>query len=307
VTLPNFLIISPGKSGTNALYHYLEQHPEIYMSPVKEPRFFALEGREPDSFQGPGDREIMSRGTATTLEDYQALFAGVSGEKAIGEATVTYLHVPGAAARIKHYVPEVRLIAVLRNPVERAYSAYLRKVLTGREPLGFSEALEEEEERIQNNWAPGWQYKRVGFYHAHLTRYYELFDAEQIRVYLYEDLEEDPVGTTQSIFRFLEVNDAFVPDISVRYDDDLSVVPRSHTLHTFVGKPNALKSALKPLVPRGLRRRISANLHRGNLKGAPPMAQEVREELTEAYREDIIKLEGLIGRDLSGWLGEEVS
>jgi hypothetical protein len=305
VTLPNFLIISPGKSGTNALYHYLEQHPEIYMSPVKEPRFFTLEGREPDSFQGPGDQEVMSRGTVTNLEDYRALFAGVSGEKAIGEATVTYLHVPEAAGRIRHYVPEAKLVAVLRNPVERAYSAYLRKVSTGRERSSFSEALEEEEERIQNNWAPGWQYRRIGFYHEHLTRYYELFEPEQIRVYLYEDLKEEPVGTTQSIFRFLGVDDTFVPDTSLKHDDDASSVPRSYALNTFVGKPNPLKSVLKPFVPRGLRRRISAKLHESNLKGAPPMDEGVREELTEAYREDILKLEGLIGRDLSGWLSEE--
>jgi Sulfotransferase family len=305
--LPNFLIISPGKSGTNALYHYLEQHPEIYMCPVKEPRFFALEGREPDSFQGPGDREMISQTAVTTLDDYQALFAGVSGEKAIGEATVTYLHVPEAAARIKHYVPQAKLVAVLRNPVERAYLAYLRKVLTGRETLGFSEALEEEERRIHNNWAPGWQYKRIGFYHAHLTRYYELFEPEQIQIYLYEDLEEDPLGTTQSIFSFLEVEDSFVPDTSASYDDNLSVVPRSHAFNTFVGKPNALKAALRPFLPQRLRRGILAKLHERNLKGAPPMDEGIREELTEAYREDILKLEGLIGRDLSGWLGQEAS
>jgi hypothetical protein len=306
MTLPNFLIISPGKSGTTSLYHYLKQHPEVYMSPIKEPRFFALEGRDPASFQGPGDREMIGQTAVTNLEDYQALFAGVSGEKAIGEATVTYLHDPEAASRIRHYVPEAKLIAVLRNPVERAYSAYLRKVLTGREPLGFSEALEEEEERIHNNWHAMWHHKSRGFYHEQLSRYYELFDQDQIKVYLYEDLKEDPLGTTQSIFRFLGVDDTFVPDTSVKYDD-VPGVPRSHALHTFVGKPNPLKSALKPFVPRGLRRRISANLHKGNLKGAPPMDEEIREELTEAYREDITKLQRLIGRDLSGWLGEEAS
>jgi hypothetical protein len=305
MTLPDFLIIGAQMAGTKSLCRYLEQHPEVYMSLY--PRFFALEGKDPATFRGPGDREMISQTAVTNLEDYRALFAGVSDEKAVGEATVTYLHLPEAAGRIRHYVPEARLIAVLRNPVERAYSAYLRKVSTGRETLGFSEALEEEEERIQNNWAPGWQYRRVGFYHAHLTRYYELFGHEQIRVYLYEELDRNPTGVTQNIFRFLGVDHTFVPDTSVRYDDDVSGIPRSHALHTFVGKQNPLKSALKPLLPRGLRRRISANLHKGNLKEAPPMPQEVREELTEAYREDITKLEGLIGRDLSGWLGERAS
>jgi hypothetical protein len=305
MTLPNFFVIGAGKymTGTISLRHYLEQHPEVYMSPKKDPRFFALEGRKPDSFRGPGDRERMSRLAVTDIEEYRALFAGVSGEKAIGEASPMYLYVPEAAERIKRYVPEARLIAVLRNPVERAYSAYLDRIREGWEPLGFSEALEAEEERIQDNWAPGWQYKWIGFYHAHLARYYELFGPEQIRVYLYEDLKEDPVAVTQSIFRFLEVDDSFVPDTSLKHEE-VSGIPRSRTLHALIKKPNPLKTAIKPFLPEGLRKRIRANLHNRNLT-KPPMAEDIREELTEAYREDILELQGLIGRDLSGWLGKD--
>jgi hypothetical protein len=246
---------------------------------------------------------MMSR-AITDLEGYRALFAGVSGEKAIGEATVIYLHVPEAASRIKHYVPGAKLIAVLRNPVDRAYAAYLRKVRDGRERLGFSKALEAEEERIRNNWAPGWQYKRIGFYHAHLTRYYDLFGPEQIQVYLYEDLDEDPVGMMQGIFRFLGVDDAFIPDTSLRYED-VSSIAKSRALHALIKKPNPLKSVLKPFLPEGLRLRIAANLLDRNLTKPPSMPEEVREELTEAYREDVLKLQGLIGRDLSGWLGKK--
>jgi hypothetical protein len=305
MALPNFLILGTQMAGTKSLCRYLEQHPEVYMSLF--PRFFALEGRDPDSFQGPGDREMISPTAVTSLEEYRALFAGVSAEKAVGEMSPVYLYVPEAAGRIRHYVPEARLVAVLRNPVERAYSAYLKLVREGRETLGFAEALEEEEERIQNNWHAMWHYKSRGFYHEQLTRYYKLFDREQIRVYLYEDFDKDPIAVTQSIFRFLEVNDSFVPDTSRRYDDDVLGIPRSYALNTFVGKPNPLKAALKPFVPRGLRRRISSNLYKRNLKGAAPMPEEIRAELTEAYREDILKLQGLIGRDLSAWLGEEAS
>jgi hypothetical protein len=116
-------------------------------------------------------------------------------------------------------------------------------------------------------------------------------------------LSEDPVGLTQSIFRFLEVDDSFVPDTSLRYN--VSGIPKSRALHEFIEKPrHSLKTVLRPFVPQGLRRRISVNLYNRNLT-KPPMAEGVREELTEAYREDILKLQGLIGRDLSGWLGKE--
>jgi hypothetical protein len=143
----------------------------------------------------------------------------------------------------------------------------------------------------------------MGFYYEQLSRYYELFEREQVRVYLYEDLKEDPVGMMQSIFRFLEVDDAFVPDISRRLN--VSAIPRSRALQTFVEKPNPLKSALKPLLPEGLRRRIRQNLRHRNLTIPPPMPVDVRKELTEAYREDVLKLQDLLGSDLSGWLGEE--
>ena len=157
------------------------------MSSVKEPKFFALEGRG-IYFRGPGDREVMTQTSdnraVTTLEEYEALFEGVRGEKAIGEASPIYLHNDQAPGRIKHYISDVRLIAVLRDPVERAYSAYLHQVRDGREWLSFPEALRAEEERVADEWAPGWRYKLVGFYHRHLTRYYELFGEERIRVYL---------------------------------------------------------------------------------------------------------------------------
>jgi hypothetical protein len=298
MTLPNFLVIGAAKSGTTSLYRYLKQHPQVYMSPVKEPHFFTHEGERPN-FRGPGD-EWMNTTFVYRLGDYRKLFAGVSDEKAIGEASTWYLGNPKAPDRIRHYIPEAKLIAILRNPVDRAYSAYLHLVRIGQEWLDFARALREEEARIKANWNDIWHYKRGGFYHAQLTRYYELFGQDQIRVYLYEDLKEDPVGTMQSIFRFLEVDDAFVPDTSLKYN--VSGIPRSRALQTFVEKPNPFKTVLKPFLPEGLRRRIRENLRQRNLSIPPPMPEDVRKKLTEAYREDILKLQDLIGRDLSGWL-----
>src|SRR5918997_468574 len=137
MTLPNFLIIGAMKSGTTALYYYLEQHPQIYMSPVKEPNFFCS-----------GGQEGWESKSVTRIRAYQYLFKDVSDEKAIGEASHCYLYEPQAVARIQEHLPDAKLVAILRNPVDRAYSHFLHMVRNGTEPLtDFGQALEEEEIR----------------------------------------------------------------------------------------------------------------------------------------------------------------
>lgn len=302
MTLPNFLVIGAGKAGTTSLYHYLGQHPEVYMSPIKEPKFFALEGRVPD-YRGPGDREVWSSGTnraISDLKEYEALFDGVNREKAIGEASPGYLCNVGAPGRMKRYVPDAKLVAVLRDPAERAYSAYLHMVRDGREKLGFAEALGEEERRTREGWAPGWQYTREGFYHRNLERYFELFDRDQVRIYLYEELRADPLDLMRDAFRFLGVDEAFFPDISMKHN--ASGLPKSALLVSLITRRNPLKTVLKPLLPKGLRTRISVGIQNRNLNPAPPLPPEDRERLIELYRKDILKLQDLIGRDLSRWL-----
>jgi hypothetical protein len=301
MTMPNFLVIGAGKSGTTSLYHYLRQHPEVYMSPMKEPRFFAVQGQKLD-FRGPGDEVAFNRGSVTDVEVYRGLFRGVTDQKAVGEASPWYLHSPDAPARIKHYIPDARLIAILRDPVQRAYSSFLQRVQAGQEPLrDFAEALRQEEDRMRDNWAPRWHSKRIGFYSVHMKRYYELFDPDQIRVYLYEDLRADPVGLAQDVFRFLEVDETFTPDISLRHN--VSGVPRSVVLQAFLSRPNPVKTILKPFFAEDLRRRMTVSLENRNIAGPPPtLDPEVRRDLVNLYRQDILRLEEMIGRDLSKWL-----
>lgn len=300
MSLPNFLIIGAQKSGTTALYRYLEQHPQIYMSPVKEPHFFVFEHRELD-FRGPSDQEILSQMVVTDIEAYRELFRGVSDETAVGEASAGYLQDPRAPQRIKHYVPEAKLIAVLRNPAERAYSSFLHMVRDDREPHDrFDRALQEEKARIHDNWGPIWHYKQMGFYYSQLKRYFDTFGRDQIRVYLYEDLKEDALGVLQDAFRYLNVDKTFAPDVSLRHN--VSGVPKSKALHGFLRKPHLIKSAIKPFVPEAVRLRLVTGLKNQNLSTPSPLSPEIRGSLIEEYREDVMKLEDLIQRDLSGWL-----
>ena len=299
MTLPNFLVIGAAKAGTTSLYHYLGQHPEVFMSPVKEPHFFALGGTGAN-FRSPGAEAGINRKSFADPEGYEGLFAGARGEKAIGEASTSYLYSPEAPERIKRRVPEARLIAVLRDPAERAYSTFLALRLGGREPLrDFSRALEAEEGRIRDGWEHLWHYKNLGFYHVQLSRYGKALEDGRLRVYLYEDLGADPRGVMRDAYRFLGVDASFEPDTSQRHN--MSGVSNNGFLVSLVRKRHPVKTAIKPLVPATVRRRLVSGLQKRVLS-RPPFPPEVRRELVEAYREDVLRLEDLIGRDLSAWL-----
>ncbi len=295
---PTFLVIGAAKAGTTSVYRYLEQHPEIFVSRIKEPRFFALAGESLD-FRGPGDARAQLD-AITTLEAYQALFDRAEAKLAAGEASVLYLQHPAAAASIARHLPAVKLIAVLRHPAERAFSAFLHRNRDGVEPLeSFDEALDAEPRRIADRWYYWWHYRDHGYYHRNLARYYQLFDRSQIRVYLYEDLDRDPASVMRDVFSFLGVDDAFRPDVSVRHNP--SGFPRSFRLQRWLSGRHPLKDALKSLIPEQWGHKIISWMQPKNLV-RPTLPPETRARLVEGYREDIRRLQDLIDRDLSSWL-----
>ncbi|MCB0184311.1 MAG: sulfotransferase [Caldilineaceae bacterium] len=297
--MPNFLIIGAAKAGTTSLYNYLQQHPEVYMCPLKEPKFFSLEGN-PLTFAGPGDQRA-NRHTVTRLDEYQALFAKAHTQKAVGEKSPIYLYDAETPQRIKHYLPDVKLIVIMRNPIERAYSNYLHMVRDSREShSNFLDALEAEEQRIQQNWAYGWHYRQMGYYATQLTRYYEHFDPAQIQVYLHEDLRNEPQQMLQSLFRFIGVDPTFMPDMSLQ--ENKTGIPVNAKLQLFLKYEHPLKDLAKPLLPKRYRERLRVNVLNRNLRKAPKLDPTVRDALKEEYRSDILHLETLIQRDLRAWL-----
>lgn len=294
--LPNFLIIGAAKSGTTALYHYIKQHPDIYMSPLKETEFFAFEG-DNLAFRGPGD---MPRATITSIEDYLTLFSGQTKESAIGEASPAYLYSLKAPHRIYHYIPEAKIICLLRDPIERAYSQYVMFIRDGREPLtDFSKALQEEKKRIQDNWAWGWHYTQTGLYYTQLKRYFDLFDRSQIKVYLYDDLAKDSSALIQDVFRFIGVDDSFKPNTQKRHN--ISGIPKNLILHRFLTQSHPIKETLKPLLPQKMRKQLTGELRDKNLS-KPMLSTEDRQSLLPIFGDEILNLQNLIQRDLSAWL-----
>jgi len=225
--MPNFLIIGAMRSGTTSLYSYLEQHHHVFLSPVKEPRFFAVEGWRSESVDpvtGAKNGQAMEfvwEGVVGTLEDYQALFQNAGKAKAIGEASPLYLAwSERAAPNIHRRLPDAKLIAILRHPVERAYSHYLLFRANGAETdTDFVRAFYQDTDKL---------YKEQGMYYQRLQPYLKLFPKEQLKVVLFEDLRDHPERLMQDIYKFLGVRDTFVPDVSFHS----MKVERSTVAHT---------------------------------------------------------------------------
>jgi hypothetical protein len=299
---PNFFIIGAGKSGTTSLYHYVKQHPQVFMSPVKEPKYFALAGH-PLDFTGPGDARIIPQ-TTTSVEAYLDLFKDAANKPVVGEASTIYLGGPeGTAQRVAEQVPSARIVAILRHPADRAYSAYMHLRRDGFETLeSFQAALEAEPERVLNGYYFHWHLRSRGYYATYLQSWYECFPREQIRIYLYEDLTSSPSRLLADLFRFLGVDDSFMPDVSAHHNQ--SGLPHNARFQNFLTKQHPVKEWFKLFVPEHVGHRFISMIQ-PTVIGTPRIPHDVRTQLTQDFREEILHLQALIDRDLSHWLSIE--
>lgn len=291
--LPNLLIIGAAKSGTTALHEYLAQHPDVFMTTPKEPRFFLVwENREQMEIH---EREKRSEHNYYhTLERYQQLFEKGREHVVRGESSTGYLANPSCASGIKKLVPDVKLIAVLRNPVERAFSNYIMYKNWRMEKKSFEEAVNEEIATGRENYQQPMRYLFLGKYADSLKTYYSLFPAQQIKIYLYDDLRDCPMNVIKDSFRFLEVDDSFSPDISRRHN--VSQINR----FAMLPKVNRMLDKAQ----RGFKKYDLPFLETSvqQIRFYKPVLQtSVRKKLLNYYREEISALEKLLNRDLSNW------
>ncbi|HEC92398.1 MAG TPA: hypothetical protein ENI51_05310 [Candidatus Atribacteria bacterium] len=271
--LPNFVIPGAQKSGTTALRIYLAQHPEIYMA-SKEIHFFNRE-------------ENYKKG----IEWYEKFFDGWNGEKAIGEKTPEYMYNENVPERICKILPDVKLIFVLRNPVDRAYSHYWHNVRMGQEFLSFEEALQREEESIKNpEYKNIYSYKDKGKYILQIKRFARYFSKSQMLFVLAEDLKENREETLKKILEFLKVETDFsFKDLTEKH---VGGAPRSMFLARLAGNKYIKNHRLL----RDLIKKINTK------KGAvPPMKGETRRKLQEYFEPYNKELEKFTGLDLSKW------
>jgi hypothetical protein len=300
--LPNFFLIGAPKCGTTALYHALRQHPDIFMGRVKEPNYFTFNGNCPPVMPGPGGR-YWSRTSVWRPADYLRLYAADSFHRVIGDASTFYLLSPDAAQGIASAAPRSKIAAVLRQPAERAYSSYLYMREKGAEHAPtFAQALAEEPSRIRQGYFPCLYHQKNGFYCESLTRYYSRFAPNQIKIYLYEDWNHSPEPLLADLFQFLEVDPAFAPTLR---RSNVTRIPRSRRLHYIARHPEWLGAKIPwgrvPPIRRAFSALVSRLDTRYNLAVPPPLDPNIRASLTKGYREDILKLQELIGRDLGHW------
>jgi len=293
---PNFIIIGAMKAATTSLYTYLKQHPDVFMTSIKEPMFF-------NNFQKETNFKLHGRKTKkiTTFEQYYTLFNSVKNESAIGEASPSYISNKDCPNLIHKHLPNTKIIAVLRQPVARAYSNYLHARRADRESISdFETAFNKETERKTENWSPLYHYKSKGYYAEQLEQYFNLFPKENIKVVLFEDLVKNPIRITQEVFKFLNIDNSFIPDTSKKAN--VSGTPKG-LFGLFIMKlryynliPNIQFSNYLP----GF---IIQFIFNSAYKKANPLSADLKKRLTLTYyKEDILKLEKLIGKNLQHWL-----
>lgn len=290
--LPTFLVLGAARCGTTSLHYYLAEHPDIAMSAIKEPNYFLFR-QTPD---GPvaciaDDRRLLAK-SVPERDRYERLFAGPAS--AVGEASPLYLYTRETPQLIRQAVPDARLIAVVREPVERTWShfVYVNDDLGDRTTAAFADAVERELPLGYEPYRTGTHFVRPSAYAEQLQRYRDVFDPQQLLVVSYDDLVDRTATTMAQIFRFLGVDDSVVPDTSVRYNP-------SSGERSLVARVDRLVRPTFPYLKRALPARLTGRLARTRARvrasrrttDGPHIPAETRQRLAAHFRPDVEWLE----------------
>ena len=301
---PNFFIVGAQKCGTTAMYSYLDQHPQIFMSPVKEPHFF-----------GSDFTDTRLARYRNSLNEYLALFDGVTTEKAIGEASPSYLLSTVAAQEIHEFSPNAHIIIMLRSPIDMIYSMYHQSHFMGDEPSDtFREAIEPE---LDHGWDAHtnrtYSYLEVAHNSVLVKRYLKTFPREQIKIILFDDFKQDVATVYSETLAFLGVDPDFAADFTIV---NASKQVRSKALQDTLEKLHLTPShvrdsawflALSKLMPESAVRWLVETGKAAYAKEAryPKMPDDLRDRLLDYFQPEISQLSKIINRDLSHWLDAE--
>lgn len=302
--IPDFLIIGAGKSGTTSIDNYLKQHPQIFIPSVKEPNFFGYELTKIDDFNGDVQEIAHYNSSVTKLDKYLELFNDAKSNQILGETSNTYLYHQSAPERIFHYNPNMKLIAIFRNPAERLYSRFLHLAREKKLPTPrFEDCFDKNTIWWQRN-----DLIKEGFYFKNLSKFYSIFPSSQIRIYLYEEFNSNSSSVLSDIYEFLGVDKSFQGKTDIRYNESGFI--KNDFLDKLYGSKGIIQKTVKSVLPTSITEKLKNNLtiqkFINNLKGSnlsrPKLNIETKKKLiTEVYQEDISQLEKLIGKDLKNW------
>jgi hypothetical protein len=300
--LPDFFLIGAPKAGTTALHAAMARHPRLFLSGVKEPKYYMCGDSPPPAYKGPGDAH-SNQEWIWQRQRYLDLFAGVPENVLAGESTPFYLYNRDARRRIARDRPDAKLIAVLRDPVDRAYSNWMHLWMDGLEPRSdILEAVAKEQERIDDGWAPFWHYQGLGMYGRQLADLYGQFPSEQVLLLRYRDLVDSPAEALERVFGFLGVEPADVRRIPA--DNSRVFVrdgARARTLGPVIRAGATVGQFLPPNIWRTASKPLIARLHKNGDPARPRLTPSQREALLQPHLPDIELLEEVTGESFADW------
>jgi hypothetical protein len=303
---PDFIVVGAPKAGTTALHAALTQHPGVRMSQPKEPKYWLCDDAPPPTYRGPGDAHSRQE-WLWRREDYERLFAHPVEGVVQGESTPFYLWHRAAHRRIAENLPDVKLIAVVRDPIDRAYSNWMHLWSDGLEPVAdFGAAFALQDRRVADGWAPFWRYRDLGRYGAQLDHLHGYVDPERVLVLRYRSLVDDPAAAVDRACRFLGITPGLVDSIP-RDNSHPFVAPgwRPHLLGPAVRAGAALGQFVPPRVWRRVSSPLVAQLAGSADAHRPLLAPEARERLIPHFAEDIAQLTEVTGESFDDWLSTE--
>jgi hypothetical protein len=301
--LPNFLIIGAAKCGTTSIHNYLGQHPEVFTSPTKEPHFFA--DFDPNKLAEHSFK--YGHNKVQNSSDYYRLFNDSADYKIRMESSVSTLFYSKAMIKAKEMLGNPKVLIVLRNPIDRAYSNYMHHVRDENETLSFEDALNQENQRANESYWWGYQYKKVGLYFEQVEMALKTFGLENVMVVLFEDFLNSKAEVLCDLCNFIKIDENFQFDTSSI--GNKTGVPKhkwkSSLFKTIANNNSILKKVYRLLLPSEkrvqLHNSLKNNLHNKNLV-KPELILETRIELANFFKPDVINLQNLINKDLSHWL-----
>ena len=292
----DFFIVGGAKCGTTWVHNMLVQRHDVSLPEQKETNFFAFLGKDVN-FSGPLDKENTNKFTVRDLSAYHELF---SNERAAWiEACPSYLYVKEAAENIYQYNREAKVLLILRDPVERAWSNHQHLVRDGAEQESFERALELENARHEAGWVWFWDIFKQGLYFDQVVRYLTVFPAGAVKVMFFEDIQRDALAFMRAVELFFGLQE-FGYQFSV--DKNESGVPSGGFVgvHRLLYQPSRFNALLRKLLPEQTRKNISS-LFKRSIMQKQVICPETRSQLVKRYIPEIEKLEQLLERDLSLW------
>ena len=272
------------------------------MSPIKEPKFFLTDEAAPIARGGPGDARTI-REQVWRRADYEALFDAAPPGTLKGESTTLYLHDHQAHRRIRGLIPQAKLIAVLRDPVDRAHSNWTHLRSAGLEPeADFLKACALEDARKEKGWAPFWRYLEQGRYGEHLEHLLSVFPEDQVLVLLYRDYRDNPTKTVDTVCTFLGVSTGVVTEVPT---ENVTVASSHSTVNDVLRRVIRLADEVDHHLPFGLGNVVkvpATALLQREQRTRPALTAQQRELLIPQVEADIRLLESLTGRSFSHWL-----